>query len=83
MKPRAALLLIALGCAVAAARAAPLSLHTPIRLTEAEYRNLEQQVCLAPYGLKAAKIKAYAFAASSGAAGKLALGARTSAYVDN
>jgi len=55
---------------------------TPFTLSKREQSFLEQRVCGAQYSLKAGKIKAYAFKASAGGDGKLALEARTSAYVE-
>ena len=55
---------------------------TPFKLSKRENSFLEQRVCTASYGLKASKIKAYAFGARAGGDGKIALEARTSAYVE-
>jgi len=55
---------------------------TPFNLSKREQSFLENRVCFASYGLKAGKIKAYAFNATNGGDGKLALTARTSAYVE-
>lgn len=55
---------------------------TPFKLSKREQSFLEQRVCTAQYSLKASKIKAYAFGATAGSDNKLALEARTSAYVE-
>jgi len=55
---------------------------TPFKLSKREYSFLEQKVCGAQYNLKASKIKAYAFAARPQTDSKIALEARTSAYVE-
>lgn len=55
---------------------------TPFKLSTREHSFLEQRVCTASYGLKASKIRAYAFGASTGGDNKVALEARTSAYVE-
>lgn len=55
---------------------------TPFKLSTREHNFLEQRVCTANYGLKASKIKAYAFGSRAGGDGKIALEARTSAYVE-
>jgi hypothetical protein len=58
------------------------SLGTPVKLSTREHSFLEQKVCTAQYGLKASKIKAYAFGARAASDDKIALEARTSAYVE-
>lgn len=58
------------------------SAGTPFKLSKREHSFLEQHVCTASYGLKASKIKAYTFGASAGGDNKVALEARTSAYVE-
>jgi len=55
---------------------------TPFKLSNREHSYLEHLVCKSPYGINASKIKAYAFEASAGGDGKIALDARTSAYVE-
>jgi len=55
---------------------------TPFKLSKREQSFLEQRVCTGQYGLKANKIKAFAFGATQGGDNKLALEARTSAYVE-
>lgn len=55
---------------------------TPFKLSTREHNFLEQKVCSANYGLKASKIKAYAFGSRTAGDGKIALEARTSAYVE-
>jgi hypothetical protein len=55
---------------------------TPFKLSKREYSFLEQKVCSAQYNLKAGKIKAYAFDARRQTDSKIALEARTSAYVE-
>jgi len=64
------------------ATAASDTLGTPFKLSTREYSFLEQKVCTTQYGLKASKIKAYAFAGRAAGDGKIALQARTSAYVE-
>jgi hypothetical protein len=64
------------------ASAASDNLGTPFTLSTREHSFLEQKVCTANYGLKASKIKAYAFGERAGGDGKIALQARTSAYVE-
>jgi hypothetical protein len=66
---------------VSAASAAE-GVGTPFKLSKREQSFLEQRVCSAQYGLKASKIKAYVFDASAANDSKLALEARTSAYVE-
>jgi hypothetical protein len=77
----AALVAITLSFAVGAAHAADAK-GTPFTLSHSEQTYLEHLVCQAHYSLKASKIKAYAFEASAGGDGKIALEARTSAYVE-
>lgn len=55
---------------------------TPFNLSKREQTFLEQKVCGAQYNLKASKIKAYAFDARKATDSKIALDARTSAYVE-
>lgn len=55
---------------------------TPFKLSKREYSFLEQKVCGAQYNLKAGKIKAFAFAARKATDSKIALEARTNAYVE-
>lgn len=55
---------------------------TPFNLSKREQTFLEQKVCGAQYNLKASKIKAYAFDARKATDSKIALNARTSAYVE-
>jgi hypothetical protein len=55
---------------------------TPFNLSKREQTFLEQKVCGAHYNLKASKIKAYAFDARKATDSKIALSARTSAYVE-
>jgi hypothetical protein len=62
--------------------AASDSLGTTVKLSTREQSFLEQKVCTAQYGLKASKIKAYAFGARAASDSKIALEARTSAYVE-
>jgi hypothetical protein len=58
------------------------SQSTPFSLSEREHNYLENLVCQSKYNLKANLIKAYVFDASDGSDGKMALAARTSAYVE-
>lgn len=55
---------------------------TPFTLSKREHSFLEQKVCGAQYNLKASKIKAYAFESRKATDSKIALEARTSAYVE-
>jgi hypothetical protein len=55
---------------------------TPFNLSKREQSFLEQKVCGAQYNLKASKIKAYAFEGRAESDSKIALAARTSAYVE-
>jgi len=55
---------------------------TPFNLSKREQSFLEQKVCGAQYNLKASKIKAYAFEGRAKTDSKIALSARTSAYVE-
>lgn len=62
--------------------AASDSLGTPFKLSPRDYSFLEQKVCGAQDNLKASKIKAYSLPARAAGDGKIALKARTSAYVE-
>jgi len=55
---------------------------SPVTLSKREYSFLENRVCHANAEVAASKIKAYKFAATPGGDGKIALAARTSAYVE-
>jgi hypothetical protein len=55
---------------------------TSFNLSKREISHLENRVCFAQYGLKAGKIKAYAFEARAKTDSKIGLAARTSAYVE-
>jgi hypothetical protein len=55
---------------------------TPFNLSKREQSHLENRVCFAQHGLKASKIKAYAFEARAQTDRKMGLEARTSAYVE-
>ncbi len=82
MNKFAALITLVFAFCVGSANAAGDSAGTPFKLSTREHNFLEQRVCAANYGLKASKIKAYAFGARAGGDGKIALEARTSAYVE-
>jgi hypothetical protein len=82
MNKFAALITFIFAVCTGSAYATSSNLGTPFKLSTREQSFLEQRVCTAQYGLKASKIKAYAFGASAGGDGKLALEARTSAYVE-
>ncbi len=81
MNKFAALIAITFAFCVGSASAADAG-GTPFKLSTREHNFLEQKVCTAAYGLKASKIKAYAFGTRTAGDGKIALEARTSAYVE-
>ncbi len=72
---------IALAFAFCTVSAFAADAGTPFNLSKREQSFLEQKVC-GPYDLKASKIKAYAFDARAKTDSKIALAARTSAYVE-
>ncbi len=82
MNKLAALIVFIFAASTGFVHAASDSLGTPFKLSTREYSFLEQKVCTTQYGLKASKIKAYAFGERAAGDGKIALKARTSAYVE-
>jgi hypothetical protein len=81
MNKLTAIITLAFAFCVASASAADVG-GTPFNLSKREQSHLENRVCFAQHGLKASKIKAYAFEARAKTDNKIGLEARTSAYVE-